>query len=107
MGRRGLHDLIDREGYCRYSTEIVGSSIAYERLNFYRSHLLAMQKLLRYRASYNNCQSSARFDLLDLVGFGAFRPHMGKGLLLPIVKGKKIKDGKLHGYRLVDIPGLR
>lgn len=23
------------------------------------------------------------------------------------MKGKKIKDGKLHGYRLVDIPGLR
>lgn len=76
MGRRGLHDLIDREGYCRYSTELVGSSIAYEPLTFYRSHLLAMQKLLRYRASYNNCEISARFDLLDLVGFGAFRPHM-------------------------------
>lgn len=45
-----------------------------------------MQKLLRYRASYNNCESSARFDLLDLVGFGAFRPHMEKVFLL---KGKK------------------
>lgn len=83
---------------------VVGSSIAYERLNFYRSHLLAMQKLLRYRASYNNCESSARFDFLDLVGFGAFRPHMEKAFyVLPIVKGKKIKDGKLHGYRLVEI----
>lgn len=86
MGCRGLHDLIDRESYCRCNTEIVGSSIAFERLNFYRSHLLAMQKLLRYRASYNNCESSARFDLLDLVGFGAFRPHMEKVFLL---KGKK------------------
>lgn len=86
MGCRGLHDLIDREGYCRYSTEIVGSSIAFECLNFYRSHLLAMHKLLRYRASYNNCESFPRFDLLDLVGFGAFRPHMENVFLL---KGKK------------------
>lgn len=76
MGCRGLHDLIDREGYCRHNTEIVGSSIAFERLNFYRSHLLAMQKLLRYRASYNNYEISASFELLDRMGSGAFSPHI-------------------------------
>lgn len=81
MGCRGLHDLIDREGYCRYNAEIVGWLRAFELLNFYRSHYLLCRNLCITAHLHNYCERSARFELLDLVGCGAFRPHMEKGHL--------------------------